>query len=330
MWKFRSLFLACAALVLGPPIGPAQAQIARTFVSALSGSDANNCDRPTPCRTFQHAHDNTLANGEITVLDPGGYGAVMITKNISIINDGVGEAGVLVSGGATGITVNAPGAAVTLRGLTIKGIGFGGGGGITLAAAHAVTVENSAIRNMSSCGILCGGDGIAVTSSTATALAVTNTVVSDNSNNGILFLPTVSGSTLVTGVLDHVGLYNNGGAGLSVIGAGSTGGRITVMATDSVAANNGTPGNLGGFVVQSSTGAAITFLHLSRCTAVNNPGNGALASGTPAIMLVNTSVIQFNDSGWVAASGAQIFTYGDNELGSNNTNQGAQTSIGKL
>jgi len=79
---------------------PEQAQLARTFVSS-SGSDLNNCDRLTPCRTFQHAHDQTLAQGEIPVLDPGGYGSVTINRAISMINDGVGEAGVLVSGGAT-------------------------------------------------------------------------------------------------------------------------------------------------------------------------------------------------------------------------------------
>src|SRR5262249_9205842 len=81
---------------------PAPAQLARTFVSAATGGDLNNCDRPTPCRTFQRAHDQTLANGEISVRDPGGYGAVTITKAIGIINDGVGQAGVLVSGGGTG------------------------------------------------------------------------------------------------------------------------------------------------------------------------------------------------------------------------------------
>jgi len=89
------------------PAGPAQAQLARTFVSAANGNDNNDCGRPTPCRTFQSAHDKTLAGGEITVVDPGGYGAVMITKAISIINDGVGEAGMLVSGGLNGITISA-------------------------------------------------------------------------------------------------------------------------------------------------------------------------------------------------------------------------------
>src|SRR5262249_17164813 len=110
-----SVFALCLAAA------PAEAQLARSFVSAAIGNDANapNCNRPTPCRSFQIAHDNTLDKGEITVLDPGSYGAVLIVKNISIINDGIGEAGILVSGGNTGISVNAAGASVSLRGLTI-------------------------------------------------------------------------------------------------------------------------------------------------------------------------------------------------------------------
>lgn len=106
MTKIMSATAVAALLALGLSGVPAQAQLARTFVSSF-GNDANDCGRATPCRTFQAAHDKTLPNGEITVLDPGGYGAVMITKTISIINDGVGEAGMLISGGAAGVTINA-------------------------------------------------------------------------------------------------------------------------------------------------------------------------------------------------------------------------------
>ena len=146
----KKLLIAAAliAIALALPVVPAQAQFARTFVSAATGSDANDCSRLTPCRTFPTAHDSTLANGEITVLDPGGYGAVEITKAISIVNDGVGEAGVLVSGGATGITVTAAATApVNLRGITVQGIGFGGGKGIRFNSGAALTVTNCAIRN---------------------------------------------------------------------------------------------------------------------------------------------------------------------------------------
>src|SRR5262249_38632595 len=137
---------------LGASVPPAHAQQARSFVSGF-GSDLNapNCTRTAPCRTFQKAHDNTLPSGEITVLDAGSFGSVIINRNISIINDGVGEAGALVSGGGVGITVNA-GANdhVSLRGLTIKGLDFqyGGGNGIQFNTGKSLTIENCAIRNL--------------------------------------------------------------------------------------------------------------------------------------------------------------------------------------
>src|SRR2546421_11205365 len=116
-----SLTILATLLALGLPLVPAQAQLSRTFVSAASGNDANDCNRPTPCRTFQGAHDKTNSDGEITVLDPGGYGGLTITKGVSIVNDGVGEASILVSGGANGITINAPaGHYINLRGITIQ------------------------------------------------------------------------------------------------------------------------------------------------------------------------------------------------------------------
>src|SRR5947208_13498090 len=113
-----SLAVPAALLAFALYAAPAEAQLSRTFVSAATGNDANNCDRPTPCRTFQGAHDKTNSQGEVTVLDPGGYGGLTITKSISIVNDGVGEASVLVSGGAIGILIQAPAAAyVNLRGI---------------------------------------------------------------------------------------------------------------------------------------------------------------------------------------------------------------------
>src|SRR4051812_23562434 len=175
MTKLNSIAIATVLLTLFAI--PAHAQLARTFVSSL-GSDGNDCSRLTPCRNFQRAHDQTLASGEITVLDPGGYGAVTITKGISIINDGVGEAGALVSGGLNGVTINA-GAndAVTLRGLTIKGIGFGGGNGIVFNSGKALPVENCTLRNLT--GGLPIGQGIVFQPTMSATLVVTNTAITD-------------------------------------------------------------------------------------------------------------------------------------------------------
>lgn len=66
----------------------AHAQASRTWVSGV-GDDANPCSRTAPCKTFAGAISKTAARGEISVLDPGGFGAVTITKSISIEAGGV-------------------------------------------------------------------------------------------------------------------------------------------------------------------------------------------------------------------------------------------------
>ncbi len=117
----------------------AHAQASRTWVSGV-GDDANPCSRTAPCKTFAGAISKTAAGGEISVLDPGGYGALTITKAITINGDGT-LASVLVSG-TNGIVVNA-GAndVVILRNLSINGIGTGINAVHYLAGA-AVVIEN--------------------------------------------------------------------------------------------------------------------------------------------------------------------------------------------
>src|SRR5712691_7390517 len=143
-----SLFLA-ALLALCLHVASAQAQLVRTCVSMAKGSDANSasfCHCTTPCRTFATAHANTYSDGEITVLDPGDYGGLTITKSISINNDSGGEASITVSGNNTaGIIINAPNGAgyVNLRGLTIQGVAFGSTQiGLAFTTGFSLTMTN--------------------------------------------------------------------------------------------------------------------------------------------------------------------------------------------
>src|SRR5438046_5831778 len=109
--------------------GGAQAQATRTFVSGV-GSDANPCSRTAPCKTFAGAISKTAAGGEIDALDPGGFGAVTITKAITIDGGGGQVASVLASG-TNGIVVQAqPTDTVILRNLSINGIAYGMNGGV--------------------------------------------------------------------------------------------------------------------------------------------------------------------------------------------------------
>src|SRR5579871_377657 len=144
----RKTFLSIATLCCGIAAmlliaAPANAQATRTWVSGV-GDDANPCSRTAPCKTFAGAISKTAAQGEINVLDPGGFGAVTITKSITITSESP-EAGVLVSG-TNGIVISAGVTdAVILNGLDIEGLGTGLDG-IKVLAGNLVYVINCRIN----------------------------------------------------------------------------------------------------------------------------------------------------------------------------------------
>src|SRR5882757_2814385 len=121
----RSLMATLMVLVLSCCGAPAFAQATRTWVSGV-GDDVNPCSRTAPCKTFAGAISKTAAGGEIDALDPAGFGAVTVTKSITLDGGGGQVASVLVSG-TNGIVINANAATdvVILRNLRINGIGSG-------------------------------------------------------------------------------------------------------------------------------------------------------------------------------------------------------------
>jgi hypothetical protein len=160
---------------------PAPAQPLRVFVSGL-GSDSNPCTEAQPCRTFQKAHDTAAANGEIQVLDPAGYGALTISKGISIQGHGFGAIA-QTCGNCAAITVSVTTSdQVSLNGLLIDGAGKGQIG-ISFLSGPSVQILNSVIRNFSYAGIY------DVTSTNGSNLLVEDTVASDNATYGINVCP---------------------------------------------------------------------------------------------------------------------------------------------
>jgi len=295
-----SLFVA-ALLALHLGAAPAHAQASGTYVSAAIGNDANACSNiAAPCRTFQRAHDQTNPQGQITVLDPGGYGAVTITKAISIMNDGVGEASILVSGGGIGITIDATeGDSVNLRGITMQGIGFGGGTGLRFNSGFALTVTNCVARNNTA-------DGIQFFPTGASVLAVANTLLADNGAEGILVAPT--GAGVVRVALNWVQAYNNANPGIAVSGTGSSG-VIGVTVADSVSANNAT----GIFALNSSALAATVMV--ARSTISNSRlGAALISSGPNASLVVGQSAISGNAATWLAINGGVLESFGNNYI----------------
>jgi hypothetical protein len=98
---------------------PAQAQTSRTWVSGI-GDDANACNRTAPCNTFAGAISKTAAGGIINCIDPGGFGAVTITRSITI--DCTNTMARVPAAGTNAINVNRAGVNVIWRGLDIEGV----------------------------------------------------------------------------------------------------------------------------------------------------------------------------------------------------------------
>src|SRR5436190_10907842 len=125
-------FLAVSFAVAGAMVAffliadSAYAQASRTWVSGV-GDDANPCSRTAPCKTFAGAISKTAVNGEIDCLDPGGFGAVTISKGLTIDGTTGSGFGSILSSTVNAIVINDTGAVandlkkVIIRNLSING-----------------------------------------------------------------------------------------------------------------------------------------------------------------------------------------------------------------
>jgi hypothetical protein len=281
------------AAVLAANTSLLQAQATRTWVSGV-GDDANPCSRTAPCKTFAGAISKTATNGEINVLDPGGFGGVTITKAITISSEGF-EAGVLVSG-TNAIIVNAPNTAfVVLRGLDIEGLGTGLAG-IKVLAAGSVHVEDCTINNFTQFGI----DFVPTSATTHTAqLHVSNSIVRNNngaSSGGIRIKPGTNVSAV--GMIENTQLRNNL-QGLRVEDNSKVTAKTTTAASHSAA----------GFIAVSAVGGAAT-LNLVDCAATGN-ANGVKADNNAATIRISNCMIAGNTTGFNTSAGGHIATFGD-------------------
>ncbi len=289
----------------------AQAQATRTWVSGV-GDDANPCSRTAPCKTFAGAISKTAAKGEINVLDPGGFGAVTITKSITISSEGF-AAGILAAG-TNGVVVNA-GATdfVVLRGLDFEGIGTGLNG-INFLAGGALQVENCTINNFTQKGINFVPSGVA-------QLAVRNTIIRNQTGAaaaGIVITPGAAGSA--NAILDDVTI-ERGLAGITITaGSKVTIRRSTVAGTTNngiLALSAGLPASvvIEDSVVTGGTGTGLTT------GAVRADSAGA------TITLSNVTIANNASNGVIETAGGSIQSFNNNGIVGNNPNIGAGTTI---
>jgi hypothetical protein len=257
----------------------AQAQATRTWVSGV-GDDANPCARTAPCKTFAGAISKTAAGGEIDALDPGGFGALTITKAITIDGGGGQVASILVSG-TNGITVNAgPTDVVTLRNLRINGIGTGIDG-IHYQAGGDLHVENCNIFGFT-------GNGINVVTNASNASLFVNNTFLTNNGNGVQIAPTGGN---VRSMLVQVWAKGNSGFGFHLNPAAGTGAGTVI--DDSSALVNGT-----GIGVNGGK------LYLGNSVIIRNNVGVAIAGGT--VLSYNTNMIDGNTTDGTPLTGIPL------------------------
>ena len=209
MKKIALPCIAAAAVFLAFASAPANAQATRTWVSGV-GDDVNPCSRTAPCKTYAGAISKTATGGEISVLDPGGYGTLTITKAITVDGgSGAGWGSTLfssVNGFVINITTNLPTDKVILRNLSINGAGTTlGVDGVRFLDGHSLTLENVRIFNFS-------GDGIEVNQAQAANLFLKNVKIT-HGGTGIK----IAGAGNVNGTLEDVEIDGMSGDGLRAV-----------------------------------------------------------------------------------------------------------------
>ena len=304
----RIALLALVAGVVPFMAAPANAQATRTWVSGV-GDDVNPCSRTAPCKTFAGAISKTAAGGEINCLDPGGMGAVTVTKSMTISCE-TGTAGVLVNAGS-GINFNG-GATdyLFLKGLDFEGLSKTGTSssvaGVSFNTGQLLHIEDCVIRDFLTAGVL-------IKSTTANSIfTITRTTLFNNGNGvtggGVSVQPTVT----VQGVIDRVIADRNS---FGINANGTLGGNYNIAVRDSVLSGN----TQAGFA--ASSGAAVTFAMLTRVAAVMN-GTGIQVTGATSQIKVGESEITGNGTG---VSGGPL-SFGTNQLNGNGSD-GTFTAI---
>lgn len=315
-----NVFKLLAILALGATTLYGQAS--RTWVSGV-GDDANPCSRTAPCKTWAGAISKTAPGGEIDALDPGGFGALTITKSITLDGGGGQVASTLVSGtngivvaGATGNEI------VIIRNIRINGLkdsGNGGANGIRFISGKDLNVENCVIFGFNT-------NGIDIELGASGSAHIVNTIIKNIGN---------CGGACTSGQGD--GIFASTSAGQVQVGVDHA--QVMVLANNGIEAgnnsrisvNNSFLEHAGGSGVQvnSSTGSQITVgnselsFNANGITTTGAAGNGGVVGYSE---IYSNSNLGFNPVG--GAGGGTIFSYaGTNRVSNNAGGTGTFTSI---
>ena len=268
-----NLFATFAVVLLGATLMSAQAT--RTWVSGV-GDDANPCSRTAPCKTFAGAISKTAPGGEIDALDPGGFGALTITKSITLDGGGGQVASVLVAG-TNGIVVAAqPTDIVIIRNLRLDGL-LGNGGNAGNAGINGISFISGKDLNIENCFIFgFNNAGINASLSASASVHVINTVIKN--------IGTCAPASCTTGQGD--GIFAATSSGLVTVGID----RSSVM----VSSNNGIEGGNNSRLV------------VTRSLVEHSGASGVIASAGTAQASIDYTDMSYNVNGATAAGGSSV------------------------
>ena len=278
----------------------AHAQATRTWVSGV-GDDANPCSRTAPCKTFAGAISQTAAGGEIDTLDPGGFGAVTITKAITI--DCTAGWGSVLASGVNAIVVQANASdVVVLRGCSLQGIGAGLNG-VKVNAAGAVFLENAQISGFT-------GHAVDVEPSASTSLFITNSSLRGNVQSGVF----VKGGGNVNVAIDGARIEDN------AVGVNAQD-NARVVIRDSTISNNATAG----LQARPATGMSGEINAESVVVSFNGVGVQSGGGGGTAMVRLSNATVVDNTTGVASGAGGSVLSFVNNRIGGNGAD-GAPTT----
>jgi hypothetical protein len=223
-------------------------------------------------------------------LDPGGFGAVTITKSITINGDGT-LAGILAS--LTNGVIVAAGVndVVILRSISINGA-CNGLDGIRFLSGRTLRVENCTIYGFTQEGI----DMVHSSASTPGELVVENTSIT---NVGLSAIRVDSSNVAPSAMLNNVKI-NKASIGFDVLKASSatiSNSVISHVTNQAIVAENTAIINAAGVVVfKSGTGLAAftsgSTLNFANCDIFNNTTGLSIAAGATGNRFGNSRIFQ--------------------------------------
>jgi len=234
------------------------------------------------------AISKTAAGGEIDALDPGGFGAVSITKSITI--DGRGTLASVLSTSTYGIQVAAGvNDVVILRGFSINGVGLGTNG-VRFVTGKALHIEDCTITGFTNVGV--DFEPAAATAQ----LFLKGSTISQNTVGNMLV-------TQGNAVVENSQLLN------SPYGLNGTG-------TAQVSVHDTTFSGHSGIAIHASGSSEINVEH----GLVANNGVGVQGDST-----VRLSEVMVSNNG--TGVNGMVASFGNNRMAAGNTTNGAPSSV---